>query len=75
MAPDSLPRDKHLLTALPAAAWQRWQPLLDQVDWPAAALQVSADHADGAHRRVRLPPLAGPATMPLAAAEPGPARS
>jgi CRP-like cAMP-binding protein len=34
MAADSLPRDNHLLAALPAAEWQHWQPLLEPVDLP-----------------------------------------
>ena len=38
----------------------------------AAALHAGADHADGADGGVQPPPHAGPATVPLAAAEPGP---
>lgn len=34
MADDSLPRDNHLLCALPQAEWQRWEPLLELVDLP-----------------------------------------
>ncbi len=40
---------------------------------PAAALHAGADHADGADGGVQPPPLARPAAVPLAAAEPGPA--
>ena len=40
---------------------------------PAAALHPGADHADGADGGVQPPPFAGPAAVPLAAAEPGPA--
>ena len=42
-------------------------------DAPAAALHPGADHADGADGGVQPPPFAGPAAVPLAAAEPGPA--
>ena len=38
-----------------------------------AALHAGADHADGADRGVQPAPFGGPATVPLAAVEPGPA--
>jgi hypothetical protein len=34
MATEPLPKDNQLLAALPAAEWQRWQPLLERVDVP-----------------------------------------
>ncbi len=37
----------------------------------AAALRAGPDYADGADRRVQPAPFAGPAAVPLAAAEPG----
>ena len=41
----------------------------------ASALHAGADHADGADRGVQSPSLGGSATVPLAAAVPGPAVS
>ncbi|MDH4289881.1 MAG: cyclic nucleotide-binding domain-containing protein, partial [Aquincola sp.] len=34
MASESLPKDNHLLAALPTVEWERWQPLLERVDLP-----------------------------------------
>jgi CRP-like cAMP-binding protein len=34
MAADFLPKDNHLLAAMPAVEWQRWQSLLESIDPP-----------------------------------------
>jgi CRP-like cAMP-binding protein len=41
----STPRDNHLLAALPAAAWQRWQPQLEWVAMPLGQVLYESGQA------------------------------